>query len=149
VLKVVRFTAPALGIFDVTGFFQDLQRSAATVNVVINGKAVFTDSTAFTGASYLQGQVPFLSTQLLLAAGSTIEFVVDSRQYQGSFTMLGLSATIKASPPFAGTPGQSNCVGQSLAALNVQYGGNIAAAQAFGFSRVQALSTAVKTFCGR
>jgi YVTN family beta-propeller protein len=50
-------------------------------------------------------------------------------------------------PTFAGTPGFSNCHGQSVAALARQFGGLDAAAAALGFPSVQALQTAVQTFC--
>jgi YVTN family beta-propeller protein len=49
--------------------------------------------------------------------------------------------------PFAGTPGFSNCEGQSIAALDRQFGGRNAAAAALGFSDVPALENAVLAFC--
>ena len=52
-----------------------------------------------------------------------------------------------APPEFAGTPGFSNCHGQSVAALTMQFGGLHAAAAALGFPSVQALQTAIRTFC--
>lgn len=52
-----------------------------------------------------------------------------------------------APPQFAGTPGFSNCHGQSVAALTMQFGGLHAAAAALGFPSVQALQTAIRTFC--
>lgn len=50
-------------------------------------------------------------------------------------------------PTFAGTPGASNCHGQSVAALAKQFGGLDAAAAALGFPSVKALQTAIRTFC--
>jgi hypothetical protein len=50
-------------------------------------------------------------------------------------------------PQFAGTPGFSNCHGQSVAALAQQLGGLGAAAAALGFPDVPALQHAIKTFC--
>jgi YVTN family beta-propeller protein len=52
-----------------------------------------------------------------------------------------------APPEFAGRPGSSNCHGQSVAALAMQFGGLHAAAAALGFPSVQALQTAIRTFC--
>jgi hypothetical protein len=49
---------------------------------------------------------------------------------------------------FAGTPGYSNCLGQSVAALAQQFGGLNAAALALGFSSVRALQNAILAFCG-
>jgi hypothetical protein len=53
-------------------------------------------------------------------------------------------------PPrrFAGTPGYSNCHGQSVSALAKQYKGLNAAAAALGFSSVKALQNAIMAFCG-
>jgi YVTN family beta-propeller protein len=50
-------------------------------------------------------------------------------------------------PNFAGTPGFSNCRGQSVAALTQQFGTIDAAAAALGFPSVQALQAAIGTFC--
>jgi hypothetical protein len=54
----------------------------------------------------------------------------------------------QAAPKFAGTPGFSNCHGQSVAALAKQFGGIDAAAAALGYSSVKALQNAIKGFCG-
>jgi hypothetical protein len=48
---------------------------------------------------------------------------------------------------FAGTPGNSNCQGQSVSALAEQFGGLDAAAAALGFPSVQALQHAIQAFC--
>ena len=49
---------------------------------------------------------------------------------------------------FAGTPGKSNCHGQSVSALVRQYGGLNAAAAALGYPSVRALQEAIMAFCG-
>jgi len=49
--------------------------------------------------------------------------------------------------PEAGTPGEPNCHGQSVAALARQFGGIHAAAGALGFSSVDALQSSVQEFC--
>jgi YVTN family beta-propeller protein len=55
---------------------------------------------------------------------------------------------ISQSPPkFAGTPGFSNCQGQSVGALANQPGGIDAAAAALGYPSVKALQNAIKAFC--
>jgi YVTN family beta-propeller protein len=51
-------------------------------------------------------------------------------------------------PRFAGTPGKSNCHGQSVSALAQTFGDLNAASIALGFPTVQAIQTAVKAFCG-
>ena len=52
-----------------------------------------------------------------------------------------------APPRFAGTPGYSNCHGQSVSALARQYGGLDAAAAALGFSSVQVLQNDIRAYC--
>lgn len=49
---------------------------------------------------------------------------------------------------FAGIPGKTNCHGKSVSALAQQFGGIDAAAAALGFSSVEALQDAIRTFCG-
>jgi hypothetical protein len=49
---------------------------------------------------------------------------------------------------FAGTPGFSNCHGQSVAPLAQQYGGLDAAAKALGYPSVKELQDAIRAFCG-
>jgi YVTN family beta-propeller protein len=48
---------------------------------------------------------------------------------------------------FAGVPGSSNCHGKSVSALATKFGGLKAAAAALGFSNVQGLQNAIRTFC--
>lgn len=52
-----------------------------------------------------------------------------------------------AVPLFAGSPGQSNCRGQSVSGLARQYGGLSAAAAALGYSSVSDLQNAVSVYC--
>jgi hypothetical protein len=54
---------------------------------------------------------------------------------------------IQPPPKFAGTPGFSNCLGQSVSALVLQDGGLNAAAAALGFASVGTLQNAILTFC--
>ena len=53
----------------------------------------------------------------------------------------------KPSPQFAGTPGFSNCYGQSVSAL-MQYGGLNNAAVVLGYRSVSALQGAIMAYCG-
>jgi len=50
-------------------------------------------------------------------------------------------------PTFAGTPGQANCHGKSVAGLAKQYGGLNTAAYKLGFSSAMQLQGAIKGFC--
>jgi hypothetical protein len=51
--------------------------------------------------------------------------------------------------PDAGTPGQSHCHGDTVAALARQFGGLHTAASALGFSGVATLQDGLRTFCAR
>jgi hypothetical protein len=58
------------------------------------------------------------------------------------------AAWVFAQPVFAGTPGKSNCHGQSVSALARQYKGLNTAAAALGYADVSALQSAIMVFCG-
>ena len=49
--------------------------------------------------------------------------------------------------PFDGTPGASNCAGQSLSAAARRYGGISAAARALGYGTVAQMQVAIRAFC--
>jgi hypothetical protein len=91
-LQTVRWTAPSTGTFDVAGFFMDLQRANLGLDVVVDGVQMFTSS--FSGATTLQGKIPFSLTGLLLAAGDTIDFVADGTVGSTDDDLVGLSATV-------------------------------------------------------
>jgi hypothetical protein len=57
------------------------------------------------------------------------------------------AAWVFAQPVFAGTPGKSNCHGQSVSALARQFGGLNVAAEDLGFASVPALQVAILAFC--
>jgi FG-GAP repeat len=48
---------------------------------------------------------------------------------------------------FAGAPGNPNCHGQSVTALQAQYGGLAQAASALGYSSVSTLQNAIRAYC--
>jgi YVTN family beta-propeller protein len=52
-----------------------------------------------------------------------------------------------AKPPFAGTVGQENCAGQSVAAVTRRHGGMLGAARALGYASVEDLQAAIDTYC--
>jgi len=54
---------------------------------------------------------------------------------------------IQPRPTFAGTPGKSNCHGQSVSALAKQYGGLNNAAVTLGYPSVSALQNAIEAYC--
>jgi hypothetical protein len=57
------------------------------------------------------------------------------------------SGFVQPISPFAGTPGEPNCVGQSIAALAQQYGGIAHTAPALGYPSVPDLHNAVVAYC--
>jgi hypothetical protein len=57
------------------------------------------------------------------------------------------AAWVYTQPFFAGTPGKSNCHGQSVSALARQHGGLNNATAALGYSDVSALQNAILSFC--
>jgi len=59
----------------------------------------------------------------------------------------GLVMITFLAPLFAGTAGEANCFGQSVAALATMSGGLPAAAQALNFANVGALQAAISQFC--
>ena len=62
---------------------------------------------------------------------------------------LAFGVFIQPPPRFAGTPGYSNCYGQSVAALARQYGGLDAAVGALHYSSVQTLQNDIAAYCAR
>jgi hypothetical protein len=74
-------------------------------------------------------------------AGTNQILVADLQTGNGEVVILAIS------PEFAGTPGKSNCNGQSVSALDKQYGGLNAAASALGFASVKALQDAIEDYC--
>jgi hypothetical protein len=112
---VTRFTAPYAETFSISGSFSDLQQASVNVTLVINGATPF--SSSFDGSSAHQGDIPFLITNVSLAAGGTVDFVVDSLGQQ-SDDAVGLTAQISTVPgPIvgAGLPGLLAGVGAALA----------------------------------
>jgi hypothetical protein len=55
--------------------------------------------------------------------------------------------TVVVGPPFAGTPGSSNCQGQSVAALTREFGSISAATVALSYPSPRALEVAISMFC--
>ena len=53
------------------------------------------------------------------------------------------------SPQFAGTPGNSDCIGKSTSSLARTYGGLAHAAPALGYTSVSALQGAIASYCGK
>ena len=65
----------------------------------------------------------------------------------GGFAENQVSLIDRPQLSFAGTPGQANCHGQSIAVLAQQYGGLEGAVAALAFPDVPTLQSAVAAFC--
>ena len=63
-------------------------------------------------------------------------------------TPIAFGNFIQPRPKFAGTPGKSNCYGQSVSALARQYGWLNNAAAALSYRSVSALQGAIMAYCG-
>jgi len=67
----------------------------------------------------------------------------------GSGSVFEITGSGFVSPgQFAGTPGSTNCNGDSVSTLAHTYGGAAHAAQALGYASVGALKSAVANYCG-
>jgi hypothetical protein len=61
----------------------------------------------------------------------------------------GAAYFIVQAAAFAGTPGDPNCFGQSVSALNGAFGDQPGAESALGYAGVKALHDAIHAFCGK
>jgi YVTN family beta-propeller protein len=102
------------------------------------GVAVTPDGSRVYIANELDGTVSVIDT-----ATSTVTATIPIGNFVVAFGVF-----IQPGPRFAGTPGHSNCHGQSVSALARQFGGLNAAASALGFSSASALQNAILKFCG-
>jgi hypothetical protein len=69
-----------------------------------------------------------------------VDPAISSLQYVDNVELVG-------PPTFAGTPGNANCFGKSVSALNHEFGNQPAAAAALGFASVDAMHVAITDFC--
>lgn len=89
---VVRWTAPADGIFSVSGLFRSIDRFGTDVYVLGNSSSLFDAVLSGTTGSVATQSVDFSFTQFF-ASGGTIDFVTHGSDGE-SFRGTGLSATI-------------------------------------------------------
>jgi uncharacterized repeat protein (TIGR03803 family) len=97
-------------------------------------------------ANCADGSVPF--ADLIANAGGNLFSTTNEGGANGVGTVFEITNSgFVVAPTFAGTPGKSNCYGQSVSALAKQYRGLNGAAAALGYSDVSALQTAIMAFC--
>jgi hypothetical protein len=100
-LNVTRFTAPATGVYNLTGSFSDLQVASVGLSIVANGSTLF--SASYDGSSNHQADIPFSIANILLTQGMNLDFVISSGGDQ-SFDIVGLQAQISQAPLPAALP---------------------------------------------
>jgi YVTN family beta-propeller protein len=117
--------------------------SPIAVGLGPEGAAVTPDGSKVYVANSLGSSVSMIDTATNTVIGSPI--AVGS----GGSGPKALGVFIQPQPlsRFAGTPGFSNCHGQSVAALSRQFGTLTAAAAALRFPSVKALQAAITAFC--
>ncbi len=96
-LSIVRWTAPAAGTYNIAGMFQNDQEANTPVYVSINGITIFANTSALNGAEPVESTVGFSGgalSNVSLAAGDTVDFIVASAGYNSGNCAVGLSATI-------------------------------------------------------
>ena len=83
------------------------------------------------------------ATGLISDASGALYGTTSQGGANGGGTVFQLTSAVS----FVGIPGEPNCVGQSLSTLANSFGGISSAAVEFGYSNVQALEEAVKSYC--
>ncbi len=124
----------------------DSSNDANHFQVQWNGKVLLDQYNV--GSNY--GNEYTLYTFHVTASGSVTPFAI--RGFNADFFFLddiSVSPVAGASPPFTGSPGAANCVGENISVLAQRYGGLAQAAAAFGYSSVSDLHNAVVAYCGR
>ena len=99
------------------------------------------------GREHLKGLLRISGVQAGLYTAAFLENGMTSREAEAAAAAHGVFIQSQSLPNFAGTPGSSNCQGQSVAALAKQFGGIDAAAAALGYTSVKSLQNAIKAFC--
>lgn len=100
---VVQWTAPATGLYNVNGFFENLQDANTDLYILANGTSIYSNVSSFDRAESGQDPQLFSASNLSLTQGETLQFLVGyNGDYDNSDDVVGLSATI--SPATSVTP---------------------------------------------
>ena len=100
---VLRWVAPSNGSIDITGDFTDLQASSVGLYIQADGSTIF--SSSYDGSSH-QAAVPFSLSNLSIAQGEDIDFIVGSGGADFNDSV-GISATLA---PSESGPGLASAV---------------------------------------
>lgn len=158
-LHISRLLASAVfALAGILGSVQGLAQNAYITNFGSNNVSVIDTATNTVIATIPVGSVPLgvvvtpdgskvyvansddNSVSVIATATNTVTATIPVGSYPIAFGVF-----IQPPPRFAGTPGFSNCLGQSVAALAQQFGGLNAAAAAL--SSIGALQNAIMAFC--
>jgi hypothetical protein len=118
----------------------------ATTGVATGSSFIVPGHSTCTGVD-TDGTSLYFSTDFSTLTKTTLAGALISDQPVGPNLVEDISLVAPA--VFGGTPGDPNCYGQSVAALNAQFGNQPAAAAALGYPSVNALHDAIHAFCGK
>ena len=91
--SVVQWTAPATGLYDLSGAFLNLQAANTDLHILANTASIYSNS--FDGSESGQDPQSFSATNLSLSQGQTIQFIVGNNGGPNNFNdVVGLSAAI-------------------------------------------------------
>jgi PEP-CTERM motif len=91
--SVVQWTAPATGLYDLSGAFLNLQAANTDLHILANATSMY--SSSFDGSESGQDPQSFSATNLSLSEGQTIQFIVGNNGGPNNFNdVVGLSAAI-------------------------------------------------------
>ena len=94
--SVVRFTAPATGLYDLWAMFSDASgNSTADIHVVLNGTSLYDNNINLDGGG---SSDKYNSAPLSLAAGDVLDFVVGNGDGVSGQDTIALEATISEIP---------------------------------------------------
>jgi len=101
--SVVQWTAPATGLYDLSGTFLNLQAANTDLHILENLTSIFSHS--YNGSESGQDPQPFSATNLTLSQGQTMQFIVGNNGGPNNFNdVAGLSATITLQSPSVPEP---------------------------------------------
>jgi hypothetical protein len=91
--SVVQWTAPATGLYNLSGTFVNLQAANTDLHILENTTSIYSNS--YNGSESGQDPLPFSLPNLSLSQGQTIQFIVGNNGAPNNFNdVVGLSASI-------------------------------------------------------
>jgi len=94
--SVVQFTAPATGVYSLSGSFLNLQEANTDLHILANTTSIYSNN--YNGSESGFDPLTFSATDLNLSQGQTIQFIVGNNGAIEYDDVVGLSATISLGP---------------------------------------------------